>query len=136
MGGEVGKALREVRNCAVGVRKAAVEPVMPSVNIGKRAVEECGAGQLYYAIRKEIATIIDTCIWNIEGIRRILAGIYQVFPIMRRVDKIDGNTIDLFVPANNEIGYLNGQLRRPDFVCFSSDTEVTKPVEYAILIRR
>jgi hypothetical protein len=38
-GGEVGKALREVGNCSVGVRKAGVEPVMPSVEIRKRAVE-------------------------------------------------------------------------------------------------
>jgi len=38
-GVEVGKPLREVCNCSVGVRKAAVELVMPSVDIGKRAVE-------------------------------------------------------------------------------------------------
>jgi len=38
-GAEVGKALREVCNRAVGVRKAAVEPVKPSVEVGKRAVE-------------------------------------------------------------------------------------------------
>jgi len=37
-GVEVGKAFREVCNCSIGVRKATVEPVMPSVEVGKRAV--------------------------------------------------------------------------------------------------
>jgi len=46
-GVEVGKALREVCNCSVGVRKAAVEPVMAAVNIGKRSVEVGKSGVVF-----------------------------------------------------------------------------------------
>ena len=51
-GVEVGKAFREVCNCSVGVRKAAVEPVMPSVEVGMRAV-----GLISITVNRERASV-------------------------------------------------------------------------------